>query len=99
MDIMMGMSTDAFLIALVQIIAIDIVLGGDNAIIIALACRNLPPKQKRLGIIWGHRWSHYLAGHSGIFRQRPYDNAGFAAYWRVVAIVDWGEIANRSGRS
>ena len=53
MDIMMGMSTDAFLIALVQIIAIDIVLGGDNAIIIALACRNLPPKQKRLGIIWG----------------------------------------------
>ena len=42
MDIMIGMSTDAFLIALVQIIAIDIVLGGDNAIIIALACRNLP---------------------------------------------------------
>ena len=53
MDILMGMSTDAFLIALVQIIAIDIVLGGDNAIIIALACRNLPPEQKRLGIIWG----------------------------------------------
>ena len=53
MDIMMGMSANAFVIALVQIIAIDIVLGGDNAIIIALACRNLPPKQKRLGILWG----------------------------------------------
>ena len=53
MDIMMGMSTNAFLIALVQIIAIDIVLGGDNAIIIDLACRNLPQEQKRLGIIWG----------------------------------------------
>ena len=53
MDIMMGMSTEVFLIALVQIIAIDIVLGGDNAIIIALACRNLPPKQRRLGILWG----------------------------------------------
>ena len=53
MDIMMGMSANAFFIALVQIIAIDIVLGGDNAIIIALACRNLPPKQKRLGILWG----------------------------------------------
>ena len=49
----MGMSADAFFIALVQIVAIDIVLGGDNAIIIALACRNLPPKQKRLGILWG----------------------------------------------
>ena len=53
MDIMMGMSANAFFIALVQIIAIDIVLGGDNAIIIALACRNLPKKQKRLGILWG----------------------------------------------
>ena len=53
MDIMMGMSANAFFIALVQIVAIDIVLGGDNAIIIALACRNLPKKQKRLGILWG----------------------------------------------
>ena len=53
MDIMAGMSSNAFFIALVQIVAIDIVLGGDNAIIIALACRNLPKKQKRLGILWG----------------------------------------------
>ena len=53
MDIMAGMSFNTFLIALVQIVAIDIVLGGDNAIIIALACRNLPKKQKRLGILWG----------------------------------------------
>ena len=53
MDIMAGMSSNAFFIALVQIVAIDIVLGGDNAIIIALACRNLPKKQRRLGILWG----------------------------------------------
>ena len=53
MDIMAGMSSNTFFIALVQIVAIDIVLGGDNAIIIALACRNLPKKQKRLGILWG----------------------------------------------
>ena len=39
--------------AIVQIILIDILLGGDNAVIIALACRNLPPKHRRLGIIWG----------------------------------------------
>lgn len=44
---------EALLIAILQIIAIDIVLGGDNAIIIALACRNLPPRQKRLGVLWG----------------------------------------------
>jgi YjbE family integral membrane protein len=35
------------------IIIIDILLSGDNAVVIALACRNLPPHQRRLGIIWG----------------------------------------------
>ncbi|MEK9925160.1 MAG: TerC family protein, partial [Alphaproteobacteria bacterium] len=44
---------EALLISILQIIAIDIVLGGDNAIIIALACRNLPEKQKKAGILWG----------------------------------------------
>ena len=47
------MFDDALVIAILQIIAIDIILGGDNAIIIALACRNLPSRQKRLGILWG----------------------------------------------
>jgi YjbE family integral membrane protein len=42
-----------FWIAVLQIIAIDILLGGDNAIVIALACRNLPDKQRKLGIFWG----------------------------------------------
>ena len=39
--------------AVAQIIMIDILLGGDNAVVIALACRNLPPKQRRQGIFWG----------------------------------------------
>jgi YjbE family integral membrane protein len=39
--------------AILQIILIDILLGGDNAVIIALACRNLPARQRRVGIIWG----------------------------------------------
>jgi YjbE family integral membrane protein len=36
-----------------QIIMIDVLLGGDNAVVIALACRNLHPKQRRSGIFWG----------------------------------------------
>lgn len=40
-------------VAVLEIIAIDILLGGDNAVVIALACRNLPPAQRRLGILWG----------------------------------------------
>ncbi len=42
-----------FWIAVGQIILIDILLGGDNAVVIALACRGLPPKQRKLGIIYG----------------------------------------------
>jgi YjbE family integral membrane protein len=45
--------TLAFWIAVLQIIAIDILLGGDNAIVIALACRRLTPAQRYQGIFWG----------------------------------------------
>lgn len=40
-------------IAVGQIILIDILLGGDNAIVIALACRNLPRRLRLRGILWG----------------------------------------------
>ncbi|KXU94608.1 hypothetical protein CR51_26530 [Caballeronia megalochromosomata] len=39
--------------AVVQIIVIDILLGGDNAVVIALACRNLPDQQRTRGIVLG----------------------------------------------
>ena len=42
-----------FSVAVLQIVLIDIVLSGDNAVVIALSCRNLPPAQRRLGILWG----------------------------------------------
>jgi len=45
--------TPEFWIAVGQIIMIDILLGGDNAVVIALACRKLPPKQRTQGILWG----------------------------------------------
>ena len=50
---MLEFLTPAFWIAVGQIILIDILLGGDNAVVIALACRGLPPKQRKLGIIYG----------------------------------------------
>jgi YjbE family integral membrane protein len=42
-----------FWIAVGQIILIDILLGGDNAVVIALACRGLPPNLRTKGILWG----------------------------------------------
>lgn len=47
------LASAAFWIAVGQIILIDIVLSGDNAVVIALACRNLSPEQRRVGIFWG----------------------------------------------
>ena len=45
--------TPQFWVAVGQIILIDILLGGDNAVVIALACRQLPPALRTKGIIWG----------------------------------------------
>ena len=49
----MDITSPAFWVAVVQIIAIDIVLGGDNAVVIALASRRLPEAQRKLAIFWG----------------------------------------------
>jgi YjbE family integral membrane protein len=40
-------------IAVIKIIGINIILSGDNAVVIALACRNLPPRQRKWGIMLG----------------------------------------------
>jgi len=47
------LTSPEFWVALGQIVIIDILLGGDNAVVIALACRKLPPAQRTKGIIWG----------------------------------------------
>jgi YjbE family integral membrane protein len=47
------LSEGGFWIALLQIIWINILLSGDNAVVIALACRQLPKRQQTLGIVLG----------------------------------------------
>lgn len=42
-----------FISSLLLIIAIDIVLGGDNALVIAMASRKLPPDKKKKAVLWG----------------------------------------------
>ncbi|MFT0534009.1 TerC family protein [Castellaniella hirudinis] len=39
--------------ALLQIVVIDLLLGGDNAVVIALACRRLDARRRLQGILWG----------------------------------------------
>jgi len=48
------------IVALLSIVVIDIVLGGDNAVLIALASKALPPDQRKKAMFWG------VAGAVGI---------------------------------
>lgn len=49
----MSFADHAFWVALIEIVWINILLSGDNALVIALACRSLPPRQRRWGIVLG----------------------------------------------
>jgi YjbE family integral membrane protein len=49
----MDIGTPQFWLAALEIVVINILLSGDNAVVIALACRNLPPHQRRWGVFWG----------------------------------------------
>ena len=47
------LATSAFWIGLLKIIWVNILLSGDNAVVIALASRSLPATQQRQAVIWG----------------------------------------------
>ena len=49
----MTLAAPDFLSGLLTIILLDLVLAGDNAIVIALAARNLPKEMQRRAIVWG----------------------------------------------
>ena len=49
----MSITNPDFWIALLQIIGVNIVLSGDNAVVIALAARGLPAEQQKRAVAWG----------------------------------------------
>ena len=49
----MSSSISALAIQITQIIWIDVLLSGDNAVVIALACRSLPGRKKNIGLVLG----------------------------------------------
>src|SRR4051794_33419611 len=48
-----GTTQPQFWVAVLEIIWINVLLSGDNAIVIALACRRLPSRQRTAGIVLG----------------------------------------------
>lgn len=53
MEFSFAFDQPAFWVSLMQIIWIDLLLSGDNAVVIALACRKLPADQRKMGILLG----------------------------------------------
>jgi YjbE family integral membrane protein len=53
MEFMNELQTTVFWVGLRQIILVNIVLSGDNAVVIALAARSLPPNQQKQAVFWG----------------------------------------------
>jgi len=47
------LASQAFWIGLLKIIGVNIILSGDNAVVIALAARSLPAKQQKQAVLWG----------------------------------------------
>jgi len=47
------LASQAFWIGLLKIIGVNVILSGDNAVVIALAARSLPAKQQKQAIFWG----------------------------------------------
>ena len=68
--------------AVLQIIIIDILLGGDNAVVIAMACRNLDPHMRS-------RRCHSPASYFGSFRRLDYEGAVPEILRGYFASLDW----------
>lgn len=80
-------------IALLEIIGVNIVLSGDNAVVIALACRSLPPAQQRLAIFFGSAVAIVLrvvlTGFAALLLVRPYLKlvGGVLLLWIAVKLL------------
>ena len=47
------LASQAFWLGLLKIIGVNIILSGDNAVVIALAARSLPARQQKAAVLWG----------------------------------------------
>lgn len=82
-----------FWLAALQIMGINILLSGDNAVVIALACRDLPPKERFWGMVLGAGVAAVLlivfTGVVATLMQLPYLKlaGGMALFWVAVKLV------------
>jgi predicted tellurium resistance membrane protein TerC len=74
----------SFWVALAQIIGVNIVLSGDNAVVIAMACRSLAPSQQKKGIAFGSAGGDTLLMVLGLLISIPLIVLGSAFMMRLM---------------
>src|SRR6476646_685123 len=92
-----GLNTQPqFWISVLQIIWINVLLSGDNAIVIALACRNLPKKQRFTGLVLGTGVALLLRLILSTLMLLPYVKiaGGLALFWIAVKLLAPGETSD-----
>lgn len=102
----LGLNTQPqFWISVLQIIWINVLLSGDNAIVIALACRSLPPKQRLTGMVLGTGVALalrlFFAGVVSTLMLLPYVKiaGGLALLWIAVKLLAPNEGGHGAGSS
>src|SRR5262245_36008251 len=89
----MELMRPTFWLAAVQIMGINILLSGDNAVVIALACRGLPPKERFWGMVFGAGVAAVLlilfTGIVATLMTLPYLKlvGGIALFWVAIKLV------------
>jgi YjbE family integral membrane protein len=87
------MARPAFWLAALQIMGINILLSGDNAVVIALACRGLPPKERFWGMVFGAGVAAILlilfTGIVATLLKLPFLKlvGGLALFWVAIKLV------------
>src|SRR5579862_8274058 len=87
------MMRPAFWLAALQIMGINILLSGDNAVVIAMACRALPPKERFWGMVLGAGVASVLlilfTGIVATLMELPYLKlvGGAALFWVAINLV------------
>ena len=93
MDLAAELTRPTFWLAAVQIMGINILLSGDNAVVIALACRALPPRERFWGMVFGAGVAAILlilfTGIVATLMTLPYLKlvGGLALFWVAIKLV------------
>jgi YjbE family integral membrane protein len=92
-DLAAELARPTFWLAAVQIMGINILLSGDNAVVIALACRALPPRERFWGMVFGAGVAAILlilfTGIVATLMTLPYLKlaGGLALFWVAIKLV------------